>query len=289
MVRMRLPTVETYNLFGESEDLPDVVHCETIATRSILHNWEFAAHRHARLHQFLLIESGGGEARFEDQAIALSPQRIINVPIGHVHGFSFIPGTQGWVVTLAAETVSDALTRGEGITKTLAEPCVFDTTDAIRAIILQIFEEFAGRHFARAQILRGYCGALIGLVARALAETGVAPSERPNSDLLERFEGLVETHFAEQWSVAEYAKALSVSPTHLSRITRWARGYPASRLIHERLIREARRNLVYTSMPISTISYALGFEDPAYFSRVFTGATGFSPRDFRNRVQGKAT
>ena len=54
--------VQTYNLFGESGDLPDVVHCETIASRSVLHDWTLAVHRHARLHQVLLIERGGGEA-----------------------------------------------------------------------------------------------------------------------------------------------------------------------------------------------------------------------------------
>ena len=60
-----LSTVQNYNLFGESDELPDVVHCESIATRSALHNWEFAPHRHARLHQVLLVTRGGGEARIE--------------------------------------------------------------------------------------------------------------------------------------------------------------------------------------------------------------------------------
>lgn len=31
------PAIRVYNLFGESGDLPDVVHCETIASRSVLH------------------------------------------------------------------------------------------------------------------------------------------------------------------------------------------------------------------------------------------------------------
>ena len=32
--------------------------------------------------------------------------------------------------------------------------------------------------------------------------------------------------------------------------------------------------------------YALGFDDPAYFSRVYAAATGLSPRAFRARLQG---
>ena len=68
-------------------------------------------------------------------------------------------------------------------------------------------------------------------------------------------------------------------------MARAATGRPATGLIEERLIREARRNLVYTNLPVSTVAYALGFSDPAYFSRVFSRATGLSPRAFRARLQ----
>ena len=54
---------------------------------------------------------------------------------------------------------------------------------------------------------------------------------------------------------------------------RQATGRPASAAIEERVIREARRNLAYSNLPISEIAYELGFADPAYFSRVFARAT----------------
>ena len=86
------PAIRSYNLFGEVHDLPDVVHCETIAARSVLHDWEFAAHRHARLHQVLLIARGGGRATLEGKTHRLRPMTAVNVPAGQVHGFSFTPG-----------------------------------------------------------------------------------------------------------------------------------------------------------------------------------------------------
>ena len=92
----------------------------------------------------------------------------------------------------------------------------------------------------------------------------------------------------EHWTVSDYAKALSITPTHLSRLARSATGHAASHLILDRVIREARRNLVYTNLPVSTIAYALGFSDPAYFSRLFSGATGLSPRGFRDKVHEAA-
>jgi AraC family transcriptional regulator, transcriptional activator of pobA len=280
------PAIQVYNLFGELGDLPDVVHCETIPARSVLHDWRFAPHRHARLHQVLLIESGGGRASLEGRDYALGPMRAINVPVGSVHGFTFVKGTQGWVLTIATEVLDEVLMPSEGLTAVLGQPAVLRGSPAMRAVMKQIFAEFAGQHFARAHLLRSLAGTLFGLVARELSrKSGLQdPTVRPG--LLERFYELIEQHYLEHWTVAQYADALSVTPTHLSRIARAATGHSASHAILNRVVREARRNLVYTNMPISTIAYALGFKDPAYFSRVYSTATGFSPRMFRDQVHG---
>jgi AraC family transcriptional activator of pobA len=280
------PGIEIYNLFGEYSDLPDVVHCETIRARSVLHDWSFAPHRHARLHQVLLIESGGGRATLEGRDHALGPMRAINLPVGSVHGFTFVKGTQGWVLTIATEVLDEVLMPSEGLTAVLGQPAVLRGTGAMRAVMKQIFVEFSGQHFARAHLLRSLAGTLFGLVARELSNSRGLKDLAANSGLLDRFQSLIEQHYLAHWTVAQYADALSVTPTHLSRVARAATGHSASRVILNRIVREARRNLVYTNMPVSTIAYALGFKDPAYFSRVYSTATGFSPRVFREQVHG---
>ena len=280
------PAIQVYNLFGEHADLPDVVHCETIPARSVLHDWRFPPHRHARLHQLLLIDSGGGQATLEGRAFALAPMRLINVPVGSVHGFSFVRGTEGWVLTIATEVLDEVLMPSEGLTSVLGQPTVLRGTAAMRAAMKQIFSEFAGQHFARAHLLRSLAGTLFGLVARELSNGDGLKGSTATPDLLQRFHDLVEQHFLQHWTVAQYADALSVTPTHLSRLARAATGHSASRVIQNRIVREARRNLVYTNLPISAVAYALGFKDPAYFSRVYSTATGFSPRMFREQVHG---
>ena len=278
--------IKVYNLFGEFGDLPDVVHCETIPSRSVLHDWTLAAHRHARLHQVLLVESGGGQATLDGRSRALRPMDVVNVAVGDVHGFSFVPGTQGWVLTLAAEILDEALLASEGLRGVLSSSAVVRGAPQIRATMKQIFVEHAGRNFARAHILRALSATLIGLVARQLAG-GRQASGAADSDVFRRFEALLEQRHLERWSVSDYAHALSVTPTHLNRVTRAATGDTASHLILNRMIREARRNLVYTNLPVSTIAYALGFDDPAYFSRVYAAATGLSPSAFRARIHGE--
>jgi AraC family transcriptional activator of pobA len=54
-------------------------------------------------------------------------------------------------------------------------------------------------------------------------------------------------------------------------------------LIHQRLLLEAKRNLVYTSMTVAQVADSLGFSEAAYFSRFFRRATGLSPRAFRDQ------
>jgi len=276
-------TVQTYNLFGEAGDLPDVVHCETIAARSVLHEWEFAAHRHARLHQILLIESGGGQATLEGRVHALRPMRVINVPVA-MSTVQLQAGDAG----LGADGGRRNAGRGVDAVRRPAPGVVAFDGDARHAA--NAHRDAANlRRIRRARFRQGahpaaLSAALIGLVARELAARGSMPGGAEKSGILHRFEALLDQHFLQHWTVSDYAAALSITPTHLSRLTRAATGHSASHLILDRLIREARRNLVYTSLPVSTIAYALGFNDPAYFSRLFSGATGLPPRSFRDKV-----
>lgn len=274
----------SYNLFGEDRDLPDVVHCETIAARSVLHDWQFAPHRHGRLHQVLLISRGGGRATMEGHDYRLRPMVAVNVPAGHVHGYEFKRGTQGWVVTIATEILDEVIAPSEGLSRLLSEAALLGATPAMRRLMQEIFAEYDGRDFARAHVLKTLSAALLGLVARELAAQTSHGARTAGDRLVDRFETLIDEHYREHWPVARYAAALKMTPTHLSRLTREAFGCPASHLIRDRLVREARRQLVYTNMPVSKIAYALGFNDPAYFTRTFTVATGLSPSEFREKV-----
>lgn len=271
-------------LFGESTQLPDVMHCETIAARSSLHDWELSPHRHARLHQVMLVQSGSGTAYLEGTPLSFTDHSLVNVPPGAVHAFRFAPDTEGFVVTLADE-ILDLILAGTGdMRHTLAQAAVCEPHADVAAVMERIWREFNGLASARALVLRGLCTTLLGLTARQLALTAPSPAAQGSTQVLQRFEALVEAHFLSHWSVADYAQAMSISPTHLSRVVRAATGAPASHWIDARVIREARRRLAYTNLRVATVADALGFADPAYFSRMFTRATGVSPRAFRSQL-----
>ncbi|KIC13912.1 helix-turn-helix domain-containing protein [Leisingera sp. ANG-Vp] len=280
------PRIDSYNLFGETAELADVLHVETIRARSELHDWELRPHRHARLHQILVLSGGGGAAEIDGFTHPLAPPCLVNVPRSVVHGFRFDSGTGGWVITLASDLLDQNLTAGEGVRALLDQPAVLPLPAGLQDLAQQLFSEYSRREFGRAQLLRGLALAATALAARAIAEPRGAQPRSGGGPLFARFEALVERDFRLRRPLADYASELAVSATHLNRITHQATGQPASGLVTARMLREARRLLIYTNLTAAQIAYELGFNDPAHFSRVFAKGTGMPPRKFRQKLAG---
>ncbi len=64
---------------------------------------------------------------------------------------------------------------------------------------------------------------------------------------------------------------------HVKRAT----GVTAGHLIRQRVLTEAKRQLVFTTQPIHEIAYDLAFSDPSHFARFFRKQTGSTPHEFR--------
>jgi AraC family transcriptional activator of pobA len=230
------------------------------------------------------VQSGGGSTSLDGSTQPLSAGSLVNVPPGHVHAFRFTQGTSGWVATLPDELLDAILVQVGDVRSDLGRACVIQSDASIDLVMQQIWQEFSGRSKARALVLRGLSATLLGWVARAMVNNAPVQADVRESNLVQRLKALIEEHYLHQWRVADYASALSVSPTHLSRLTRAATGQSALRLIKARSMREARRHLAYTHLSIATIAYAMGYADPAYFTRVFTQDAGLSPRAFRAQL-----
>ena len=67
---------------------------------------------------------------------------------------------------------------------------------------------------------------------------------------------------------------------------RRATGVTAGHLIRQRVLTEAKRQLVFTSQPIHEIAYDLAFSDPSHFARFFRKQTGTTPHEFRAAREG---
>lgn len=79
----------------------------------------------------------------------------------------------------------------------------------------------------------------------------------------------------------DLASVCNLSKYHFSSKYRAATGYsPIKHFLHMK-IEAACQLLDTTNMRISTVSEAVGYDDPLYFSRIFRKITGLSPKDYR--------
>jgi AraC-like DNA-binding protein len=108
------------------------------------------------------------------------------------------------------------------------------------------------------------------------------------SDLLSRFEAIVDAYFVNNepeekglLTVQQVAAEMHLSPNYLGDMLRTLTGQNAQQHIHEKLIQHAKEKLSTTSLSISEIAYALGFEHSQSFSKLFKSKTMQSPLEFR--------
>ncbi|WP_118976273.1 helix-turn-helix domain-containing protein [Taibaiella koreensis] len=106
-----------------------------------------------------------------------------------------------------------------------------------------------------------------------------------NSALLTRFEQLIDDYYNSDvqglLTVQHIAAQMNLSPNYLSDLLRVHTGQNTQQHIHEKLIVKAKEKLSTTSLSVSEIAYALGFEHPQSFSVLFKKKTNLSPLAFR--------
>lgn len=109
-----------------------------------------------------------------------------------------------------------------------------------------------------------------------------------NHKILDRLESLISDYFNSDDlikkglpTVQYIAESLNVSPTYLSGLLKVLTGQSTQQHIHDKLIEKAKEQLSATDMSVSEIAYALGFEHPQSFSKLFKTKTTLSPLEFR--------
>ncbi|MDR6762167.1 transcriptional regulator, AraC family [Flavobacterium sp. CF108] len=161
----------------------------------------------------------------------------------------------------------------------------------VEGIYNQIQQEFDAPDSSQEEMIRTYLKQLIIKATRIwkIQQLGVLNDEPSKEmDFFRDFSRLVEIHFRTKHTVADYADILGLAPKTLSnKFNRLELSQPND-IIKDRIILEAKRLLGYSSLSVKEIAYQLGYEDPAYFNRLFTNKVGDTPSNFKKKyLQGK--
>ena len=115
----------------------------------------------------------------------------------------------------------------------------------------------------------------------ALATTG---SPRTMPPLVSDALALLDTDLAYPWSLDDLSARLNVGRFHLTRLFTRSLGVPPMRYLERLRARRAATLLSATESSVAAVGAAVGWPDPAHFSRRFRAVFGASPRAYRQRL-----
>ncbi|MEJ1990445.1 MAG: AraC family transcriptional regulator [Maritimibacter sp.] len=227
----------------------------------------------------LWFTRGQGRITINGVTSGYTAHNAIFIPSGTMHGFEMNINVAGMIVVFPAGV--------EEVLELPDEPLHLRLSDAdqhieLNRLIDALQTELESGAVASERALLSHAGLLSVWIERQISGSDEDISnEDATSRLAAAYTALVEREFHSAKTVRDYAQALGITPTHLTRVCNKACGRPASAILADRVHYEARRLLTETHMPVKDIATALGFASPAYFTRAFANHTGRTPSSFR--------
>lgn len=244
--------------------------------------WRVEAMRSLREPVLFWFTQGQGRITVAGTTRGYGPNQAVFVPPGIMHGFEVAPRLQGTAVFFGRDHGLDL-----PATPQFLRPRDPVSQKELVAHLENIQRELETPRPAAVRAAQAHLGLLAVWIDRQMERERVNEPlpGRPLAaqKLVARYAALIERDFRSNRSVADYAVALGVTPTHLTRACRATCGKGAHALLEDRMLFDARRLLAETRMPIKDVALELGYRSAGYFTRAFQRSAGVTPSAFRQR------
>ncbi|MGH2583304.1 MAG: helix-turn-helix transcriptional regulator, partial [Dehalococcoidia bacterium] len=244
------------------------------------------------------FEQGGGSMRVGNRAWRVEAGDLYLIAPGEVLGVADTRGfedAQAWAVFFTSE-VFGAQAPGAFLSwrsHPLLFPFVRGASEAAQRLTVPLedrpmwSERCAALDIELRRRREGYREAVLAHLTLLLVGVGrlaadVVGDLRLNDEpLLAEVFGFIEEQYGEHISLRDVARAVSLSPGHLTTVVRRKTGRTVQEWIAERRMAEARRLLIETDLTVEEVGRRVGYGDPGYFVRTFGRAHDVTPLGWR--------
>jgi AraC family transcriptional regulator, transcriptional activator of pobA len=244
-----------------------------------------------RCQAFLILHGAGTFAGDDGTTVELAAPFMLWLPRLTAGEFRLTAGSDGVIASIAENFI--LRTVGDSPVAALLRPLLSRTTvaphDRLIANLPEIEIAFAAlvresreQKPGASAMMGHHLGSLLLHLWRASGSN--SPVRGTGTTTVQRFRQLIELHYRDNLSIDDYAKLLSVTRAHLHDACHRSVDCTPLKLVHERLLDEARLRLENTEFPVEQIAYGLGFRDPGYFNRFFKRLTGVAPGAYRQTI-----
>ncbi|QQA44940.1 helix-turn-helix transcriptional regulator [Pelagovum pacificum] len=239
--------------------------------------WRTEAMRSHSSPRLIYVGKGQGRITIAGLTSGYGPNNLVFIPAGTMYGIEVGNTVYAQILTIPAAMASEWPD----------EPVHLRVRDVVSqkqlALQFDLLEaELRSGETAHTRAAHYQLGLLSVLFERQLDHhEEEARRATTQARLVAAYTDLVERKYRSGWGVAQYAAALGVTPTHLTRCCRVTCNRSALAVLNDRILYEARLMLNRSRTPVKDIATALGFSSAAYFTRSFQAATGQTPSAFR--------
>lgn len=259
---------------------PPAIHVSTIATLSRGAAWRMELQHSYDADMLFWITRGQGRAVLQGVMRGIGTHNLIWVPAGVILSLDLGKQPLGLAVQIPAG-------QGLGFPPDLMHLRVRDVHAQME--LTAHFDTMArelreARPFAD-EALRAEAALVSVWLRRQLLATPPEPRDTAAERLVRAYAALLARDYASGRNMADMARDLGVTPTHLSRVCKEIAGQTAADLLTERVLHAARDLVERSDLPFQVIAATLGFGSAAYFTRFVQTHTRMSPSALRRAAR----
>lgn len=235
---------------------------------------------------FLLIEEGGGKVVIDFEEREITGKSVLCILPGQVH----LPGNdirgRGWFLAVDSMAVRDeykeifekSVPAGNSIKQEEG------TMNDLRSCAAVIYNRLQSDNVNIGQyIVQDLLSSYIGMIAETYQEKFPVTISKRLAVITHEFKTLLAANYRSMKRPAQYAAAMNISPVYLYEVIKETTGQSVGDYIRNEMVIQAKRLLFYTNMSVKEIAMELGYDDWAYFTRLFTKVSKLSPTQFRKK------
>lgn len=243
------------------------------------------AHRHDS-HFFILQLDGKAQHEIDFESYEITTSTLLYINPNQVHRGLKNENVSAYFLAISNEhlhpeylSVLDEIT--PAIPLRLKDDNLLIITTAL-SLAVSIFEKKEDKLFLPS--LKNCCNTVVALVISQYLEQSKSTDKLSRFDSITKaFKSTLESNFTSLKRPADYADLLNISVPYLNECVKNTTGNAVSLHIIQRVILEAKRMLYHSDKSVKEIATQLGYNDYAYFSRLFSKNTGISALAFRNK------
>jgi len=238
----------------------------------------------------ILFTKGSGRHEIDFNSYAIKPGSIFLLAPGQTHHWELSEDIDGYIFSHTANFYDlhyshNRIHQFPFFYSIQNTPCLTlekKEREEMELLFKKLFNEYLAKKALQQQLILSYIDIIYIELSRLYLAENAQKIIKANSysEKFQQFEILIEKNYIQEKSPSKYAGWMNISPKHLNRITKNVIDKTASEVITDRIILEAKRRVLHTKNNFSEIASSLGYEDYAYFSKLFKKTSGLTPTGF---------